>query len=107
MRALDRGLGQRLRRDSARGIAARRFVVSDPFVSVLASTGTILAAIAAQLHIARTVEGGARRRAEGVGDFPERTAAIVLQTLGIVRAEAHAIANRPLPPGDFAAAGGG
>ena len=106
VRALDRGLGQRLRRDSARGIAARRFVVGDPFVSVLASTGTILAAIAAQLHVAGTVEGGTRRRAAGVADFPERTAASVLQTLGIARAEAHAIANRPLPPGDFTVTGG-
>ena len=33
------GLGKRLRRDSERGIAARRFVVIDPFVSLLAMTG--------------------------------------------------------------------
>lgn len=47
-----------------------------------------------------------KRRAEGVGDFHERTAALVLQTLGVARAEAHTIVNRPLQSGDFVAAEG-
>nr|WP_080492330.1 TetR/AcrR family transcriptional regulator [Burkholderia ubonensis] len=44
---------------------------------------------------------------EPVGDegrLPERAAAMVLQTLGLTRAEAKDVANRPLPPGDFTAA---
>ena len=94
VRALDHGLGRRLRRDSERGIAARRFVVDDPLMSVLAMTGTILAAIAAECHATAASASG----------MPERVAALVLQTLGLTRAEAHDVATRPLPPGDFATA---
>ncbi|WP_422389516.1 TetR/AcrR family transcriptional regulator [Burkholderia pyrrocinia] len=103
-RALDHGLGQRLRRDSERGIAARRFVVGDPFMSVIAMTGTILAAIAVEFHAADTARNGSRKRAAEEGSLPERAAAVVLETLGLTRAEAQDVANRPLPPGDFAAA---
>ncbi|WP_415869310.1 TetR/AcrR family transcriptional regulator [Burkholderia ubonensis] len=103
-RALDHGLGRRLRRDSERGIAARRFVVGDPFMSVLAMTGTILAAIAAECYAADTAAGGARKPVGDEGRLPERAAAMVLQTLGLTRAEAKDVANRPLPPGDFTAA---
>ncbi|PAJ78346.1 TetR/AcrR family transcriptional regulator [Burkholderia ubonensis] len=104
VRALDHGLGQRLRRDSERGIAARRFVVGDPFVSVLAMTGTILAAIAAACYAADTAAGGARKPVGDEDRLPERAAAMVLQTLGLARAEAKDVANRPLPPGDFTTA---
>ncbi|WP_372454366.1 TetR/AcrR family transcriptional regulator [Burkholderia catarinensis] len=107
VRALDHGLGKRLQRDSERGIAARRFVVGDPLMSVLAMTGTILAVIAAEFHSADQAEGGSRERADEAGGFPERAAAVVLQALGLTRVEAQDVANRPLPPGDFAAAGGG
>ncbi|WP_321863662.1 TetR/AcrR family transcriptional regulator [Burkholderia cenocepacia] len=107
-RALDHGLGQRLRRDSERGIAARRFVVGDPFMSVLAMMGTILAAIAAEAYAADAAAGGtaggAVKRARDDSRLPERAAAVVLQTLGLTCAEARDVANRPLPPGDFAAA---
>ncbi|MPV67353.1 TetR/AcrR family transcriptional regulator [Burkholderia sp. BE17] len=106
-RALDHGLGQRLRRDSERGIAARRFVVGDPFMSVLAMTGTILAAIAVEFHATDTATDGSGKRVGDEDGFPERAAAVVLQTLGLTRAEAQDVANRPLPPGDFATTGGG
>lgn len=99
LRALGHGLGQRLRRDSERGISARRFVVGDPFMSVLATTGTILAVIAAESYAAA---GAARKPMVGEGKFPERAAAMVLQMLGLTCAEALEVANRPLPPGDFA-----
>lgn len=103
-RALDHGLGRRLWRDSERGIAARRFVVGDPFMSVLAMTGTILAAVAAECYTADTAAGDARKPARDEGRLAERAAAMVLQTLGLTRAEARDVANRPLPPGDFTAA---
>ena len=99
-RALNRGLGQRLLRDIGNGIAAKRFVVADPFMGFLAVGGTVLSAIAAELNY---VAPGAP--AAGVleelgfsgAHFPERTAAMLLQTLGIKRAEAEKIAARPLP----------
>ncbi|WP_175970231.1 TetR/AcrR family transcriptional regulator [Burkholderia sp. BCC0322] len=101
VRALDRGLGQRLLRDSERGIAARRFVVTDPFMSALTMMGTVLAAITAELHAAGTAPGSRRGLAVEKGALSERAAASVLQTLGLTRAEAEDVANRPLPPGDF------
>ena len=36
----------------------------------------------------------------------ERAAAVVLLTLGLTRVDAQDVANRLLPPGDFAATGG-
>ncbi|MEX3812643.1 TetR/AcrR family transcriptional regulator [Paraburkholderia sp. BR13439] len=99
-RAMSRGLGQRLLRDIGSGIAAKRFVVADPFIGFLAVGGTVLCAIAAELNF--VVPGAS---AAGVltelgfsGEhFPERTAAMLLQTLGLKRAEAEKIATRPLP----------
>nr|WP_322039126.1 TetR/AcrR family transcriptional regulator [Burkholderia diffusa] len=101
-RALGQGLGQRLRRDGERGISARRFVVGDPFMSVLATMGTILAVIAAESCAADAAAGAARKPVADEGRFPERAAAMVLQTLGLTCVEALDVANRPLPPGDFA-----
>jgi AcrR family transcriptional regulator len=100
VRALDRGLGLRLRRDSERGIAAKRFVVADPLMSIVSIMGMVLAAIAAELHFATLLLPGTRRqKALGVGDegFAERAAVIVLQALGLKRTEAEKIAIRPLP----------
>ncbi|MEP9326560.1 TetR/AcrR family transcriptional regulator [Paraburkholderia phymatum] len=97
---ISRGLGQRLLRDIGNGIAAKRFVVADPFIGFLAVGGTVLSAIAAELNF---VAPGAP--AAGVLEeygfsgehFPERTAAMLLQTLGLKRAEAEKVAARPLP----------
>ena len=100
MRALDRALGQRLRRDSERGIATKRFVVDDPLMSILSIKGTVLAAIAVELHFAASLLPATRRqKALGIGDedFPERAAVVVLQALGLKRVEAEKIATRPLP----------
>lgn len=97
---ISRGLGQRLLRDIGNGIAAKRFVVADPFIGFLAVGGTVLSAIAAELNF---VAPGAP--AAGVLEeygfsgehFPERTAAMLLQTLGLKRAEAEKVAARRLP----------
>ncbi|WP_423396503.1 hypothetical protein [Burkholderia sp. LMG 21824] len=80
---------------------ARRFVVTDPFMSALTMTGTVLAAITAELHAAGTAAGSRRGLAVEKGALSERAAVSVLQTLGLTRAEAEDVANRPLPPGDF------
>ncbi len=99
-RALTRGLGLRLLRDSKRGLAAQRFVVADPLTSVLSVIGTVLAGVAAELHFAtasatpwRSHQGAATR----VEHLAERAAVFVLQALGIKRAEAERIAQLPLP----------
>ncbi|AUT66414.1 TetR/AcrR family transcriptional regulator [Paraburkholderia terrae] len=101
-RALNRGLGQRLLRDSERGISERRFVVADPLMCLISVIGTILAAIAAELHFAasskRTVTARKMLRSSEER-FAERTAAIVLQAFGLKRVEAERIARRPLPTG--------
>lgn len=99
-RALTRGLGLRLLRDSKRGLAAKRFVVADPLTSVLSVIGTVLAGVAAELHFATAsaVPGRSRHAAAvRVEHLAERAAVFVLQALGIKRAEAERIAQLPLP----------
>lgn len=99
-RAMSRGLGQRLLRDIGNGIAAKRFVVADPFIGFLAVGGTVLSAIAAELNfIAPGASAAGLLEELGFSGehFPERTAAMLLQTLGLKRAEAEKIAARPLP----------
>ncbi|PRX36426.1 TetR family transcriptional regulator [Paraburkholderia sp. BL18I3N2] len=97
---LSRGLGQRLLRDLGNGIAAKRFVVADPFIGFLSVGGSVLAAIAAELNF---VAPGAPAAAllDELGfsgeHFAERTAATLLQTLGLKRAEAEKISTRALP----------
>jgi AcrR family transcriptional regulator len=101
-RALSRGLGQRLLRDSERGISARRFVVADQLMSLISATGTILAGIAAELHFAALSKCTVRARNAlrfSETRFAERTAAIVLQAFGLERVEAQRVARRPLPAG--------
>ena len=99
-RATSRGLGQRLLRDIGNGIAAKRFVVADPFIGFLAVGGTVLSVIAAELNYVAPGAPAAGVLEElgfsGEG-LPERTAAMLLQTLGLKRAEAEKIAVRPLP----------
>jgi AcrR family transcriptional regulator len=99
-RALTRGLGQRLVRDSKRGLVARRFVVADPLTSVLSVIGTVLAGVAAELHFATAAAAPGRdhRAATArVEHLAERAAVFVLQALGIKHAEAERIAQLPLP----------
>jgi AcrR family transcriptional regulator len=99
-RALDNGLSQRLLRDSETGVAARRFVVADPFMSHISVSGTVLAAIAAELSFAASVAPETERhKALGLEEetFAERAAVVVLQALGLKRAEAEKITQRPLP----------
>jgi AcrR family transcriptional regulator len=99
-RAMSRGLGQRLLRDIGNGIAAKRFPVADPFIGFLSVGGTVLAAIAAELNFVAPGAPAADVLKElgfSGEHFPERTAAVLLQTLGLKRAEAEKIAARPLP----------
>ncbi|MEE2977567.1 MAG: TetR/AcrR family transcriptional regulator [Pseudomonadota bacterium] len=99
-RALTRGLGLRLLRDSKRGLAAKRFVVADPLTSVLSVIGTVLAGVAAELHFAATAAVSGRDHpaaAVRVEHLAERAAVFVLQALGVKRPEAERIAQLPLP----------
>jgi len=99
-RVLTLGLGQRLLRDIERGIAEKRFVVADPFIGFLSVGGTVLTAIAAELNFVApgAPAAGVLKELGFSGEhFPERTAATLLHTLGLKRAEAEKIASRPLP----------
>jgi AcrR family transcriptional regulator len=101
-RALSRGLGQRLLRDSENGISERRFVVADQLMCLISVIGTILAGIAAELHFAASSKRTVRARKvlrSREESFAENTAAIVLQAFGLNRVEAEKIARRPLPTG--------
>jgi AcrR family transcriptional regulator len=97
--ATSRGLGQRLLRDIQKGMAAKRFAVEDSF-TVVAAGGAVLAAISIQLASANATSKDAENFAkQGISleNLPERTAAILLQMLGIDQLEAKEIAHRALP----------
>lgn len=88
-RAIDRGLGRRLLRDIRKGIEAGRFSNLDDFMSLVATAGTVLAALAAEL----TDVGALFDKQE----LPERTAAAVLLLLGLDRDAANTLARKRLP----------
>ncbi|MCC8403318.1 TetR/AcrR family transcriptional regulator [Paraburkholderia sp. MMS20-SJTN17] len=97
---LSRGLGHRLLRDIGHGIEAKRFAVADPLIGFLAVGGTVLSAIAAELNyvIPGAAAAGVLEELGFDGEhIPERTAAMLLQTLGLKRAEAEKVATRALP----------
>ena len=74
--------------------------VADPFIGFLSVGGTVLAAIAAELNFVAPGAPAADVLKElgfSGEHFPERTAAVLLQTLGLKRAEAEKIAMRALP----------
>jgi len=96
-RVLGHGLGQRLLRDTQRGVAGRRFFVADPFIGFLSLKGTLLAAIAVELHFAAPMGGMLEELGVNGEHFAERTASAVLQMLGLERAEADNVARRSLP----------
>ncbi|WP_341318419.1 TetR/AcrR family transcriptional regulator [Paraburkholderia sp. IMGN_8] len=98
--ALNRGLGQRLLRDSERGISQRRFVVADQLMCLISVIGTVLAGTAVELHFAASSKRTVRVRKMAPSKeeiFAESTAAIVLQAFGLKRMEAERVARRPLP----------
>jgi AcrR family transcriptional regulator len=102
-RALSRGLGQRLIRDISKGVMAGRFIVDDLLMCFASVGGTVLAAIALQLQFESLQEFESHPMLSldtDSGHLGERTAAALLQTLGIAKAEALEIANRPLPAVD-------
>jgi len=91
---------ERLMRDVQRGIAAKRFSVTDPLMSALAVGGMVLTAAATQSLAASLPSPGV---APGKGrldmaELPERAAAVALQILGLGPKEADKVARRPLPP---------
>ena len=86
--AITHGLGSRLLRDIEKGVAAGRFPAGDSFMTFIAASGTILASIAAT---------SPQFRRFNTKQLPERCAAMVLQILGLDRAEADDIARWPLP----------
>ena len=99
-RALDDGLGRRLKRDIEAGIAAGRFVADDPFMCHVSVSGIVLAAIAAELSFLRDGRSvGARSLARDSAEvgMAERAAVAVLQALSLDRNEAQRVARLPLP----------
>jgi AcrR family transcriptional regulator len=102
-RALQGGLGMRLLRDVQKGIAAKRFAVADPLMSFMSVSGTILFGIAAEIQFAGTL----KELGYKLDNIPERAAEILLQTLGLSRAEAERIARRPLPTANLTTAADG
>ncbi|ATB41326.1 TetR family transcriptional regulator [Cystobacter fuscus] len=104
-RVMSRGLGQRLLRDIQKGFAAKRFKAEDPLMTFIAVGGTVLGALSVELR-SGMLDAPQSARLDSLGlmgdELPERTAAMLLRTLGLSSAEAGAISRRPLPEGEFA-----
>jgi AcrR family transcriptional regulator len=84
-RVMTRALGERARRDLARGIASGRFNVADPAVAFLDTAGALLLVMRAVLDGELDAEADSGH-AEGV-----------LRLLGLTAEEATEVAHRPLP----------
>ena len=99
-RSVDNGLGRRLLRDIRKGIASKRLNVPDPLLGFVAVGGTTLGAISVGLQLAHPQaqqSATLKELGSNMEGLPERTAAMALEALGLGRAEAQKIANRPLP----------
>lgn len=99
-RVLERGLGQRLLRDIEKGVNEKRFPHDDILMMSTSAGGTVLASISIGLQLGFSQEAepaGLKRLGFSADGLPERAAATLLRTLGLDRAEAEAIARRPLP----------
>ena len=95
----EHGLGRRLLRDIEKGVQAGRFVSDDPLMTLASVGGTALTAIS--FVVMFNPDGSPpelfAQRGFHTSKWPERTAAACLSILGLNRAEAEAIATRPLP----------
>lgn len=100
------GMGQYMLKDLERGVSEKRFVVSDPLMSFVSVGSTVMGAISIQHNLAsqsEIVTALAEHAGYNVTNIPQRTAATVLQILGINEEEANAIASKPLLDVDFVA----
>lgn len=100
--AFPRGLGARLLRDIGKGIARKRFDITDPLMTMIVAGGTVMGTIASQLGAAG--EGSKLLDQFGMSaqNLDQRSAAALLQGLGLPAREAKAIAKRPLPALEWA-----
>lgn len=84
------GLAPRLKRDIDDGVTTGRLHLHDPTLSfVMVGTG-VIGSISACLS-------AQQRATRDTADWPERTATLVLESLGVSNNDAHDIARRPLP----------
>jgi len=99
-RSMDQGLGRRLLRDIKKGIAEKRLTVTDPLMSFAVVGGATLGAISLALQLgSQQPQQSATLMQLGsdLDHLPERAAKVALEALGLGRAEAEKVANRPLP----------
>ena len=91
---------ERLMRDVQRGIASKRFTITDPLMNTLAVGGMILTATAT-LSLATESQSASVTLGKGrfnLDELPERAAAVALGILGLTSKEAEKVVRRSLPP---------
>ena len=101
LRNIAKGMGNYLLLDLQRGYDAGRFRAEDRMTTLLMVGGALAAAITLELEVASDPKGASRLTKDlnvDVSSLAERAATAVLRLLGLPDAEAHEIANRPLPP---------
>ncbi len=101
------GLGRHVLRDLREGARRGRFRIEDPFMALVMTGGTVIAAIATELT-ASDPTSSFHRDAEELGldisDIAGRTSRSVLCALGVPGQEAEEISRHPLPDIHFAPA---
>lgn len=84
-------------RDLKKGVASRRFKISDLLMTFMTVGGTVLGAIAIELNQGDRHDASLKEWGVDVRDIPERAALVLLQTLGVPADQARRIARKPLP----------
>lgn len=100
--AFSRGLGARLLRDIGRGIARKRFDVGDALIAMIVAGGTVMAAVAVEVTLSTDGSRLFEQSGFSAEDLDQRTAAALLEGLGVTARTAKAIVKRPLPPLEWA-----
>jgi AcrR family transcriptional regulator len=95
-RGITRGLAARLQRDIQKGVEAKRFVVKDSLMALIRAGGTVVAGVAVQAALQQAPAAGEQTGLD-TQSLAERTAATVLQGLGLAATEASRVARRRLP----------
>jgi AcrR family transcriptional regulator len=100
--AVSGGLGARLLRDIGKGIARKRFHVTDPLLTMIVAGGTVMGTIAVEIGAVGPGASLLDQLGMSAADLDKRAAAALLQGLGLTAREAKAIAKRPLPALEWA-----
>lgn len=95
--AMTRGLAPRLMRDIAKATSAKRIDPTDPMMASMLAGGCVLAAVATEVASSQHGARALKQLGLDTKDLASRAAAAILEALGLPRAEAKRLAQKPMP----------